>query len=188
MLCEICNKNEATIHIKEMSLNGEGKTLHICAGCSDKKNEFASMLKDVNLNDLVKQIANDFKGLIDGGMGGMLEQEVAFGDDKIDITCKDCKWTWKKFRKYTRLGCPKCYDAFEKELISGIKSIHNGVNHKGKIPGERGNDFNKKSNFYFQLTALQDLLKEAVKSEDYENAATYRDEISELKKKLGEHE
>ena len=36
MLCDICKKNEATIHIKEMH-NNEWTSINICAECAKKK-------------------------------------------------------------------------------------------------------------------------------------------------------
>ena len=35
MLCEICGKNEATIHIEEIT-DGKSKTLHLCGECMAK--------------------------------------------------------------------------------------------------------------------------------------------------------
>ena len=36
MLCEICKKNPATIHIQEL-IAGSKKSLHICVKCAEKK-------------------------------------------------------------------------------------------------------------------------------------------------------
>ena len=38
MLCDICKKNEATVHIKEFH-NGQCETHHLCAECAGKKDD-----------------------------------------------------------------------------------------------------------------------------------------------------
>ena len=42
MLCEICNKNEATIHIQEI-VGGKKKSLHLCSACAAAKQHGAGM-------------------------------------------------------------------------------------------------------------------------------------------------
>ncbi|MBO5899938.1 MAG: hypothetical protein J6Q80_04310, partial [Lentisphaeria bacterium] len=41
MLCDICKKNEATIHIKEMH-NNKWTSINLCAECAKKSEEVGS--------------------------------------------------------------------------------------------------------------------------------------------------
>ena len=38
MLCEICKKNEATIHIQEI-IGGQKKSMHLCSSCAAAKQQ-----------------------------------------------------------------------------------------------------------------------------------------------------
>ncbi len=56
MLCHICHQNPATIHIQEF-INGEKKTLHICAKCAAAKASGDSALNPFNLAELIYNIS-----------------------------------------------------------------------------------------------------------------------------------
>jgi protein arginine kinase activator len=55
--------------------------------------------------------------------------------------------------------------------------MHKGMTHLGKIPSHAL----ERKNFFDRMTALDEKLQKAIKSERYEDAARLRDEIAELK-------
>ncbi len=51
-----------------------------------------------------------------------------------DKVCSNCNYKLSYFYRTGMLGCPKCYEAFEKEILNSIKDIQGGSRHKGKGP------------------------------------------------------
>ena len=51
-----------------------------------------------------------------------------------DKVCSKCGYQLSYFYRTGMLGCPKCYEAFEKEITQSIKNYQSGVVHKGKRP------------------------------------------------------
>ena len=44
MLCQICKKNPATVHVQEI-VNGEKRIMHFCAECAEKKSMLEPFLR-----------------------------------------------------------------------------------------------------------------------------------------------
>jgi protein arginine kinase activator len=63
-----------------------------------------------------------------------------------------------------------------------LSNMHKGTTHTGKVPHRA---LERKS-LYDRLTQLQGELDQAIKSERYEDAARYRDEIHQVKQAFGE--
>jgi protein arginine kinase activator len=98
------------------------------------------------------------------------------------VACEQCGFTQGDFKKQGRFGCPACYDAFKGMLDPLLDTMHKGVTHVGKIPRRA---LERKS-LYDRLTKLELGLTDAVKSERYEEAARYRDEINQVKQAFTE--
>ncbi|MGI5899769.1 MAG: UvrB/UvrC motif-containing protein [Christensenellales bacterium] len=176
MLCEKCGKNTATVRAKTV-VNGFMTEKSYCAACWSDESE--QMAGHFSFSDLLK---------------GFLQQS---GDVPVQtISCQSCGMDFKSFRHGGLLGCPACYEAFEKELTPMLKKIHGKTLHEGKRPaGEYGpapremaeeNKENKEKRENKKSESELDILKrkldEAVAKEEYEKAAIYRDRIKELAK------
>ncbi|MBN1409369.1 MAG: UvrB/UvrC motif-containing protein [Spirochaetales bacterium] len=162
MNCEICHKNKAIIHIHQVS--GNKKTIyHICENCA-RDMGFASIndKSDYSINNL-------FKGL--------------FKLNKTNITrttsliCHRCSWTMEKFRRTKHLGCPECYNVFYDEIKNFFVKKLKIKSHMGKLPRNLKN-YKK---LFIDVVQLKGELRKAVKKEEYEKAASLRDEIDRLK-------
>lgn len=178
MLCDICKKNPATIHIQEIAGN-EKKTLHLCQECAQKKAQEDSSFQAFNLAEVLYNISNQLN-----------PQEVRKPDtEHSGIFCPTCGWDYASFRKTGRLGCPDCYNAFRDTLKSVLGAMHRGTTHTGKIPCEYHGPAPEKGEINFaafrkELEKLQNGLNSAVASEEFERAAILRDKINELKERL----
>lgn len=178
MLCDICKKNPATIHIQEIAGN-EKKTLHLCQECAQKKAQEDSSFQAFNLAEVLYNISNQLN-----------PQEVRKPDtEHSGIFCPTCGWDYASFRKTGRLGCPDCYNAFRDTLKSVLGAMHRGTTHTGKIPCEYHGPAPEKGEINFaalrkELEKLQNGLNAAVASEEFERAAILRDKINELKEQL----
>lgn len=90
--------------------------------------------------------------------------------------CPSCGFTLAKFQQVGRLGCSDCYEAFHGEIVSRLKGMHKGVRHVGRVPAHLAEAHHRQQ----QLDSLNEQLEEAIKSENYEQAAGLRDQIAEL--------
>ena len=101
--------------------------------------------------------------------------------DKIsagaDLKCPHCGFTQADFKKAGRLGCSDCYVTFAEALETLLKSMHKGTKHTGKVPFA----LRQSRDAADRLRSLQKKLEKAISDEDFEQAATLRDEINRLK-------
>ena len=117
MLCDICGKNPATVHLTEI-IDDQMNELHLCEECARQKS--AQMEQQFGLSDL---------------LAGMVE----FGKptkeaETVSVKCANCGLTYADFKKIGRLGCGECYSAFKKYLGPLLKRIHGSSRHVGKSP------------------------------------------------------
>src|SRR3989338_6981515 len=165
MLCDVCGKNEATVHLTEI-INEQVTKLHLCEDCAREKG--AEMEEHFGLSDLLA-------GLSDVGVpGATIEPEVVEA-----IKCTNCGFTYQNFRKIGRFGCGLCYEAFKKQLAPLLKRKHGTDRHVGKIPLRVGKTVKDTRN----LQELKLQMEKAIQSEEFEEAARLRDKIRELEKK-----
>ncbi len=164
MLCDNCLKNNATVHMTTF-VNGQVKTVHLCAQCASKKKS-AVVMPWFSFNDF---------------MSTFYEEAEVQGQQ-----CEVCGTTLESFKKDGKLGCVNCFKVFEDSISPAIKSIHMSLVHTGKRPGERVEVHpGKEKEEDERLTRKEQLkaeLKEAVAAENFEEAARLRDEIVLLEK------
>jgi len=167
MLCNICGKNPATVHLTEI-IDDQMNELHLCEECARQKS--AAMEQHFGLSDLLAGLAEFDKT----AKGKETVQEVA-------VKCPNCGLTYTDFRKIGRLGCGECYTAFKKYLLPLLKRIHGSDHHTGKSPAApqvRG-----AAKKFAGLDDLRQKLQRAIETEAFEEAARIRDQIRELEKR-----
>lgn len=180
MLCHLCNKNPATIHIQEF-VNGEKKTLHICAQCAASKALGDSAINPFNLAELIYNISEKMQ-FHDSAQDNSDGEESGPLKDISAIVCKNCGWTVEKMRENAgRLGCAECYKAFSDLIKPSLEKLHRGTMHVGKKPG---NERSGSPQQMLEMLRLQKELQELVMREEYEMAADIRDKIHKLKEEM----
>ena len=166
MQCQICNQNDATIHLTEIS-NGARTEMHICEQCAAEQ--------DITVKNHIP-ISELLSGLL---AVQPTDEEMAGSLKKQQPACPNCGFTLAQFRKGGVLGCPYDYEIFERSLIPLIEKAHDGkTSHCGKIPSKTPHDTKK----HMTILNLRQQLEAAVKNEDYELAAKLRDEINRSEK------
>ena len=90
--------------------------------------------------------------------------------------CPVCGFTQADFKKTGRLGCSACYETFGEGLGSLLKAMHKGTEHVGKFPQRAHRALELKD----KMRALTQDLQKAVAEENYETAASIRDQIKQL--------
>jgi len=162
MLCDLCGKNQATVHLTEI-IDEQMTELHLCEECARQKS--AAMEQQFGLSDL---------------LAGMAEfEKPAPEKEAVALKCPSCKLTYADFKKIGRLGCGECYTAFRKYLTPLLKRIHGSSQHLGKSPLKVTKVLKKK----IDLQDLRYKLQRAIEQEAFEEAAKIRDQIKELEKK-----
>lgn len=162
MLCQDCKKQEATVHFTQI-VNNEKIALSLCKDCAAKRG-FHSPLGNVPfpLSDLIS---------------GLIEQSPQKKTDIPDITCSRCGLTFEQFTHQGRFGCGECYNAFRSRLEPIMRKIHGSSLHKGKVPVSGDGDPIPVR----EEERLEDALKKAIESEDFERAADLRDKLKAVK-------
>jgi protein arginine kinase activator len=156
--CSLCGK-PATVHLTQI-INNKIHKVDLCEDCAKAKG--VTDPSGFSLADLL------LKGE-PAGEGGV---EAEGGN-----VCPVCSFSEQDFKKIGRFGCPSCYKSFRPILVPMLGNMHKGVVHTGKVP-QRALD---RRSIYERLTKLEMELDLAIKSERYEDAARYRDEIRQIK-------
>ena len=106
MLCQKCNKNEATVHVTQIA-GGEMTEKHLCNTCAS---EF-----QLGLGELLS------------GLIGEMPKAVP--------SCPRCGITFAQVQKAGRLGCPQCYRHFHGAIELLLGKLQASTHHKGRVPG-----------------------------------------------------
>jgi protein arginine kinase activator len=162
MLCNICKEREATVHLTQIAADKVQK-VDMCEECAKQKG--VNDPTGFSLADLLL------------GIGASQEFEQAAGGQ---VKCPRCGFSQADFKKAGRLGCPECYKTFSEGLEGLLKTMHKGTRHVGKAPQAMAQTHDASNN----LKLLQRKLAKAIEEEDFEQAATLRDEIKQMNARL----
>lgn len=182
--CDACQANEAEVFLTQI-VGGKMQKVNLCKSCS----------KDRGVDDPTGFALTELLA----GLGTSTETEkpaVAHGGEKAASSapvsseatttvtaakCPVCGFTQADFKKTGRLGCSECYQTFSESLGSLLKAMHKGTHHTGKMPVALA----RRKEVTERMKTLQDDLQKAVRDEDYENAASLRDQIRRLSGQIG---
>ena len=95
-------------------------------------------------------------------------------------TCAVCETSLATVLKTGKVGCVDCYESFGSQLSAVLEGIHGSTQHRGKRP--RVDDARERVRANLQTKRL--LLRSALDAENYEEAATLRDDIRTLESGL----
>jgi protein arginine kinase activator len=168
MQCDICHKNDATVHLTEI-IDNQITELHLCEECARQKG--AQMEQHFGLADLLAGLAD-------------LGQQFEVGG-KTEAKCPNCGLTYQDFRRVGRLGCSECYQAFKDSLGVLLKRIHGSTQHLGRTPAKsKGPAAAAPVQRKSEVEVLRAKLQKAIDVEEFEEAARLRDKIRGLEAKI----
>lgn len=177
MLCEKCKKKDATVFYEE-TINGKTRSYSLCGECATAMKQSGELSLGDDLGENLFG-ASHFGTLSDNLFGSL------FGLPEITRTtrklCPLCHSSFEDLRRSGKAGCPSCYHTFAAELESTIRSIHGNVKHIGRSPAKVNEQKTEKS----RLEELRESLAHAISEENFEYAATLRDEIRTLETEGG---
>ncbi|MHB8522544.1 MAG: UvrB/UvrC motif-containing protein [Limisphaerales bacterium] len=166
MVCDICKQNEAKVHLSNI-VDSKVQKIDLCEACAKAK----------GVDDPASySLANILLGL------GVAPETADPAAVDSGLRCPVCGFTQADFKKVGRLGCAECYTTFVEPLRGLLKSMHKGSRHVGKVPQA----FRQSQDVTDKLKALQKKIEKAVATEDFELAATLRDEIKQIKEGGGQ--
>ncbi len=163
MQCQNCNQRPAAIHLTQI-VDNSVTTVHLCEQCASEKGVQTGA-------SLAKFPLSGFLATMGKGAAAALPP----GEDTR--RCGFCGATLQDFRDTGRLGCPHCYETFAPHLRDLLRRIHGSSQHVGEVylsPTAPADDARR------QVHELQENLRRAVETENFELAAQLRDQIRGL--------
>lgn len=175
MLCQHCNKQEATTHIKQ-NINGEKTEMHLCSACAKELGVMDELDQSMRMDSI---FGSSFFGNFLGA--GLATMNALAGVDRCDY----CGSSFNDIVNTGSVGCAHCYAKFADKLEPSIRKIHGKTRHIGKnlYYTEEKDDVRQdapaagKPAAKSERESLQEQLERAVKEQRYEDAAVLRDKI-----------
>lgn len=166
MLCDVCKKNNASVHITKI-INGAKQEINVCEVCAKEVQGF-NIIGDLD-------IMADFN--FPNILGGLMDYINNTTPSRIEeICCKNCGMTLREFKQTGILGCADCYKNLQSTVSTVVNRVQGRAEHKGKIPKKQGKEIiNKK-----HILNLKEELQKAIIEENFEKAAELRDKIRSL--------
>lgn len=162
--CDKCDR-EATVH-EVVIRNGSKEEKHLCE--QHAAEEGIQPQPHAPINELITKFVMSQSG----------QSEPSSAED----SCTECGMTWSDFRKQGLVGCGRCYSAFEPRLGPVIERAHEGATHHvGKAPQGSEGLVDREH----RIATLRRQLTDAVAAEEYERAATLRDELLQAERRDG---
>jgi protein arginine kinase activator len=157
MRCEGCTRKPVATEVTVK--NGEKVEVSYCDQCVGELG--IGVKSHAPINELISKV--------------VISQATGGGQQGTQVlACESCGMTFAKFRKSGLLGCSECYVAFESQLGPLIERAHEGgTHHVGKIPGRAGPSYDRQE----RLAGLRRQLTDAISAEQFERAASLRDQI-----------
>jgi protein arginine kinase activator len=157
MQCEKCQCEKATVFLTQI-INGKMHKIDLCEKCA--KEMGVTNASTFSLADLLIKT----------------EVERQTKSARETVVCPSCGFTQEDLSKTGRVGCGKCYDIFQDVLGEALKDMQRSSQHTGKVP-ERHLRLEPKN-----PCDVEKALNLAIENENYEEAATLRDQLKRYHK------
>ena len=162
MKCDHCDK-PAVVH-EVVIRNNATQEVHLCAEHAAQRGYQVPAAP-------VTQLLAQFAGQIPAIAAAARREPVG------PVRCPGCGLAFAEFRQTGVLGCPGCYDAFMPQLAAVIERAQAGaVHHAGRVPARLEGMAERAA----MRSRLQQELEAAVAAEQYERAASLRDQLQNL--------
>lgn len=158
MECDLCSE-KASVFLTQL-VDGQMKKMCLCEDCAKEKgitDPTGFALADVLL----------------GGEPGSAASSASGAPSKA---CAACGFTLDDLKRVRRFGCAACYETFREEVDGMLRGLHKGRSHVGKVPSGQMERHQRNQ----RLEQLRSRLDQAIATENYEEAAGLRDEITEI--------
>ena len=174
MICERCQKKKVSV-IHRDTHEGRLSVRHLCADCTE-------VLESTGELQEISAVLPSYMAPLSEESGGrfpffFVRTNTESGSKgRNQPKCSLCGMTLSDLLVGGRAGCPRCYEVFADTLSGAISAMHGPLSHVGHVPAA----VRVRKERSVQLAALRECLKEAIISEQFERAASLRDEIRAL--------
>lgn len=163
MDCDKCGK-PAKVHLTQL-VGGQVKKIALCNECAGE-----SGVTDPTGFALADMLLGPTGPPTSKAKGAAVTASAA------GPACPTCGFTLEDLKRVRRFGCADCYTAFRAEVTQMLRGMHKGVTHCGKVP----DGLMEMQQRNIRLEELRGRLDKAIVAENYEEAASLRDEIHSL--------
>ena len=160
MICRQCEERDAVVHLPQIVENAVPQ-VHLCEKCAAERGIETSVA-------IPKHPLGDF-------LQAAQQQALQLPGDAA--RCSYCGTSLRDFRASGKLGCARCYGAFEQSLKDLLRRVHGSSTHVGRrYLGADEPALERDAT----LAELRGRLDDAIRGEEFELAATLRDQIRTL--------
>lgn len=160
MICQHCHEQPAQLQYTEV-VSGTKKVEWLCTRCAESR----------GISIHLEQAPSPHPS--------PTVPSVRVREADAHLACPECGLGVELFRESGRVGCPRCYDVFRELLDSLLRRVHHATEHS---PQEGGQDAHGRLRRV--LGTLRRQLSESVRLEEFERAASLRDEIRAYEEEL----
>ncbi len=151
----------------------------LCKKCAKERG-----ILDPSAFDLAEKLFPVLSTTAKSGQNNLAEQLKAAVTATLSGTpltkCPTCGFTLEDFKRIGRLGCSNCYSIFMEEILPMLDLSPMDVPIQA-APVNEPIHACKAAQEHMELSRLKELMQQAIKVENYEQAAKLRDAIAELK-------
>ena len=157
MLCDQCKTRDAVVHLTQI-VESTVTQLRLCEQCAAARGVETTVATPKHpLGDFLKAV-----------------QQQALVPSVESVRCSFCGMSLKDFRATGRLGCARCYSVFEGNLRELLRRVHGSATHAGaRYDGPQPAQWQKANT----VLELRDRLRRAIDQEQFEDAASLRDQL-----------
>lgn len=157
MLCDNCKERDAAVLLTTIEKDTV-RQLNLCERCAAERGvETPSVLPKNPLGEFLQAV-----------------QQQASVTTTDAVRCSFCSTSLRDFRASGRLGCAHCYGAFERSLRDLLRRVHGHSVHIGHAYRPPQPEMLERA---ATLSELRARLQRAVEGEEFELAASLRDQI-----------
>lgn len=150
------------MHLTEITKAGEKVVKHLCDQHAVDEG-VAVKVSPAPINELLEKF--------------VLKHAGSSPSAQAELSCEQCGLSYEQFRKTGLMGCAECYVSFEGALMPLLERAHEGAAcHMGKVPTHAGASQVRQQ----RLRQLRQELEDAVAAEEYERAASLRDQLMQV--------
>jgi protein arginine kinase activator len=154
----VCKENDVVITVTEIDGNGV-RQVRLCEQCAAERGLQASVATPpAAIGDFLQSV----------------QQHISPSQTDA-VRCSFCSSTLRDFRQTGRLGCPYCYTAFEQSLRDLLKKVHGQAQHKGREYAAANVSIDAQQSA--SPDRLRERLERAIRNEEFELAASLRDQL-----------
>ena len=157
MICDNCRERDAVVNLTKVK-DGTVRQQHLCERCAAEQGVETTVATP-------KAALSDFLQAVN-------QQAVAAPGDQG--TCHFCGATARDFRQSGRVGCARCYTAFERSLRELLRRLHGNAKHTGRRYVAPDMAMLEAAGTVGQL---RERLRSAIAAEQFELAAELRDRL-----------